>query len=672
MIVKASKAIAPLVFFAALTAPTGWAQQWTAPTPEELAITSIPEVPGASALYLYKEETADDGLHSQNFYYRIKVLTEGGKEYANVELPFYAGESGIKLDSIEGRTIHSDGTIIPFKGKPYEKTVEKTKDYKIKVKVFSLPSVEVGSIIEYRYVLRLDDNWFSHPDWMIQSDLFTRKAHYMWRPTDRQLSMEDGKQLSSTVAWTPLLPTGAEIKQTKVQIGHGRDAGSVQLDLDVHDIAPLPKEQFMPPMRSVSYKVLFYYTAYRTTQEYWAAKGKQWAKAGDKFAGLGSATKEAVATMTAGATTQDQKLRKIYAAVMEIENTDFTRARSTAEEKADGLKDIKTADDVWTRKRGSGDQITVLFIGMARAAGMKAYRMGVANRSDHFFLPGYLSLNQLDDDIAIVNVDGKETFFDPGQRYCTYGRLSWKHSNTSGLREIDGGTKLADTEGQSYKDTRVSRVADLKLDDQGVATGTVKMTYSGDSALAWRQEALRGDNTGFKEDLRVAMEKMLPSGMDISVTTIENPTAFEAPLTVTYAVKGPVGSPTGKRLLIAADLFEVNSKPKFPEKKRELPVDMHYPSMTQDAVRFILPASMVVESAPAAGAAELKGMAVFDTKVANSPTSITVYRNLTVGRALFASDSYPDLRSFYEKIEAKDQETLVLTRAAAAAAAGGN
>lgn len=638
-------------------------------------MTSLPEAPGAPAIYLFKEELADDGLHSQSFYYRIKVLTEGGKEYANVELPFYAGESGVRIDSISGRTIHSDGTIVPFAGKPYEKTVEKVKDYKIKVKVFSLPSVEVGSIIEYRYSLRTDDQWFNHPDWIIQTELYTRKAHYMWRPTDQQLSVEDGKQLSATVAWTPILPIGAEIKQRKLMMKEGRDGGTTQLDLDVHDIAPLPKEQFMPPMRSLSYKVLFYYSAYHSSQEYWNATGKRWARARDKFAGPGSAVKEAVAGLTAGATTEDQKLRKIYSAVMEIENTDFTRALSSDEERANGLKDIKSAEDVWTRKRGNGDQIAILFVGMVRAAGMKAYVMGVANRQERLFLPNYLSASQLDDDIAIVTIDGKETYFDPGQRYTEYGHLCWKHAFTGGLRETDNGVALANTPAQQFKDARISRIADLKLDDQGVATGTVRMTFTGDSALAWRQQALRGDNTGLKEDFKVSLEKMMPGGMDVTVTAIENLKDFGQPLKVSYDIKGAIGSSTGKRLLVAGSLFEGNSKPKFPEEKRELPVDMRYPSTTQDAVRLMLPPTLVLESAPAATNAEIKASAAFDTKVVTTPSSITLYRNLSVGRTAFFTDTYAELRAFYGKIEAKDQETVVLTRATAGAAksaSGGN
>jgi hypothetical protein len=637
-------------------------------------MTSIPEVPGAAAVYLFKEELADDGMHSQSFYYRIKVLTEGGKDYANVELPFVAGQAGFTIDSIAGRTIHSDGTIIPFTGKPYEKMVEKAtyegETYKFKVKVFSLPAVEVGSIIEYRYSLHTDDHYFRQPEWIVETELFTRKAHYMWRPTDQQLTVEDGKQITAGVMWTPILPPGVTVKQSKLMGSHGVDGGSTQLDLDVQNIMPLPKEQFMPPMKSVSYKVMFYYSPFRSGKEFWDSEGKRWSKARDKFIGPGSATKGAVAGLVAPGDSDEQKLHKLYTAVMTIENTDFTRQRSTTEERAQGLKDIKSADDVWTRKRGSGDQIAALFVGMARAAGMKAYLMGVANRSERFFIPSYLSLDQLDDDVAIVKLDGKDVFFDPGQRYCAFGHLSWKHSFTGGLRQTDGPPELATTPALSYKDAHVARIADLKLDDQGVATGIVKLTYTGDPALGWRQTSLRGDETSLKEDLKVELEHMLPGGMDISVKQIENLIDFEKPLVVSYDVKGAIGSSTGKRLLVTADLFETNSKPRFPETKRDVPIDMHYPGATQDAVRLTLPATLVVESSPAPAKAMLKTSAAFDTNVVKAPNSITCYRNLTLGLTLLGADVYPDLREFYGKVETTDQETVVLTRGAAISSGG--
>src|SRR5258707_12596174 len=138
------------------------AQQWTAPTPEELSMTAQPEVPGAAAVYLFREETTDDKLHMFSIYIRLKVLTELGKEYSKVQLSFTRGRdgSGFTVDDIQGRTIHPDGTIIPFTGKPYEKLIEKGQGLKVMAKVFSMPDVGIGSIIEYRYHLRYADEYF--------------------------------------------------------------------------------------------------------------------------------------------------------------------------------------------------------------------------------------------------------------------------------------------------------------------------------------------------------------------------------------------------------------------------------------------------------------------------------------------------------------------------------
>jgi hypothetical protein len=262
----------------ALAAPLARAQ-WTVPTPEELSMTSQPQVPGASAVYLYREETTDDKLHMFSIYTRLKVLTERGKEFSNVELQFahVSDGAGFTVEDIQGRTIHSDGTIIPFTGKPYEKLIEKTQGVKVMAKVFTMPDVQVGSIIEYRYKLRYDDNWFRAPDWYIQSALWTRKGHYLWKPIDLAnsnmiLTGEHG-QTKNTIAWTPILPAGTEVQQSRTP-----GIGQILIELNVHDIPPAPEDDFMPPISSFTYRVLFYYSAYRSLDEYWKNEGKFWSK----------------------------------------------------------------------------------------------------------------------------------------------------------------------------------------------------------------------------------------------------------------------------------------------------------------------------------------------------------------------------------------------------------
>lgn len=157
-------------------------------------------------------------------------------------------------------------------------------------------------------------------------------------------------------------------------------------------------------MHNYSFRALFYYTIARKAEEYWTNEGKYWSKNVDRFMDAGKLTGVANQIVTA-TDTPAQKLQKIYAAVMKLENTSFTREHTGAEDKAQGIK-VKTAADIWEQKRGNRDELTQLFVGLARAAGLKAFVGIVTNRDRNLFLADYLDMSQLDDDIGIVQVDG--------------------------------------------------------------------------------------------------------------------------------------------------------------------------------------------------------------------------------------------------------------------------
>jgi hypothetical protein len=56
-------------------------------------MTSDPNAPGVAAEYLEINESANDNMHDESYYARIKVLTEKGKELATVELPYLEASS---------------------------------------------------------------------------------------------------------------------------------------------------------------------------------------------------------------------------------------------------------------------------------------------------------------------------------------------------------------------------------------------------------------------------------------------------------------------------------------------------------------------------------------------------------------------------------------------------
>jgi hypothetical protein len=204
------------------------------------------------------------------------------------------------------------------------------------------------------------------------------------------------------------------------------------------------------------------------------------------------------------------------------------------------------------------------------------------------------------------------------------------------------------------------------MDEHGAVTGTLKMSWIGAQALNWRASYLRGDVTSLNRDLRVSMEHTMPAGMEVKVSGIENLEDYEQPLTVSYDVKGQIGSSTGKRILIPGDIFEANAKPTFVHDKRETPVAFSYPHVVQDAVRVNFPSSLGAESTPATEQLPYEKFAVYAFRTESTPTSVTVRRELDLGNILYKVEEYPALRTFYNKFETKDQEPVVLKAAAPA------
>src|SRR5579864_266616 len=68
------------------------AQQGFQPvSPDELKMANEPLAPGAPAIILYRQVDRVDDLrtpHEDN-YFRIKILTEEGRKYADIEIPFF-------------------------------------------------------------------------------------------------------------------------------------------------------------------------------------------------------------------------------------------------------------------------------------------------------------------------------------------------------------------------------------------------------------------------------------------------------------------------------------------------------------------------------------------------------------------------------------------------------
>jgi hypothetical protein len=636
-----------LIAFLLAIRATGFAEnamnsqgQMKAPTDAELKMTTDAKAPGADAVILDYEQIADDQERFTIVHMRIKVLTEKGKELATVQTPY--DHNDYTKYEIDGRTIHTDGVIVPLTEKAKELTDLKAGSLEERSLVFNLASVEVGSILEYRILMRYG---YSLRTWEIQQKRFVHHAHFSFRP-----SSYEGVMYATRIA------TGAKPERDK--------KGFFTLDID--DVPPLPDEDWMPPLNSMRWQVDFYYSRFTGESDFLKYATKSWAEYVDDFAKPTGTLKQAVAGLISPADSETDKANKIYEAVQKLDNTVFSRTKSHAERKKEKLKDIKKAEDVWKQKSGSDDELTLLFIAMARIAGLHVDAMQVVDRNRAIYDSAMLSTYQLDDFLAVVQLGGKDVYVDPGQKACPFGLLHWKHTLATGLRQKDKDAVMATTPGSTFKETAVQRAAYLVVDAEGKIDGVVRVAATGNEALYWRQLSLSQDDDEVKKQFNEWVKGFLPSGIEGEFDHFLGLEDSKALLVATVKVSGQLGVATGKRYFLPGLFFEVNATHPFVTlDERKSPIDVQFARTVLDDVTYKLPDGYAMEGAAPAADVTWPGFAAMRIAPTVKGGEISVQRLLQYNFVMLNSKHYPELHGFYQKVATADQQQLVLTKSAA-------
>ncbi len=115
--------------------------------------------------------------------------------------------------------------------------------------------------------------------------------------------------------------------------------------------------------------------------------------------------------------------------------------------------------------------MTWLFLGLARAGGFDASPVRIATRDDHFFKPNIMRTRDLNTNVVLVKLNGKDMYFDPGSAFAPFGLLPWAEAGTVGLKlDKDGGTWVTTALPESSA-SQIVRKADLNLTSDGSLEG---------------------------------------------------------------------------------------------------------------------------------------------------------------------------------------------------------
>jgi len=619
--------------------------EWQPITQEELKMTSVPEAPGAPAVYLYRQvDRKDLGRSNTEYnYLRIKILTEEGRKYGNVEIAYPREQANIS--NIRARTIHPDGTILNFDGKVYDQTIVKSKSSKFLAKTFTMPDVRVGSIIEYHFNYDFADGYVFGSRWILSEELFTKRAVFSLKPYER---------FPIQWNWPAGLPEGAE----------GPKQGADKLiRMTAVNVAAFKVEDYMPPENELKFRVDFVYNedAFEQNEDkYWRSFGKKQYGRVESFIEKRKAMEEAVAGIVASSDAPEVKLQKIYVRCQQVRNLSYEPRRIREEEKRDRIKSIDNVEALWKNGYGTGYDITWLFLALTRAAGFEAYPVLVASRAEYFFNPKRMNSKELEANVVVVKLNGKDLFFDPGAAFTPFGLLPWAETGVQGRRLDKEGGGWIETPLPESSVSRIERKADMKLTDDGSLEGKVTVTYTGLEAYALRMEERNEDDAARKKLLEDRMKTEVPAAIDLELKKQPDWKNSNEPFVVEYEVKIPGwASSAGKRALVPVGMFSAPEKHMFEHASRVFPVYFAFPFQKIDEVSIDLPLGWQVGSVPKPVDQDAKAIQ-YTLKAEANKGSLHFKRTLRSDLFIVPADKYSILRNFYQLVRSGDELQIVL------------
>ena len=644
------------------SAAPAWAagDDWKPIDPAHLALKNSTVEKEADAEAIFWEVRIDDNPEGDlifNHYIRVKVFTERGREsQSKIDLLYgklFGAET--KISDIAARTIKPDGTIVELNKKDiFDRTVVKTSGLKYKARSFAMPAVEPGCIIEYRW-----------REVRVNSD-----ANYVRLQFQREIPVQRVQYLIKPFAYE-----GATFSSITL---HGQSSPWVKekggfYSTTMTNMPAIHDESRMPPEDQVKTWMLVYYQKTSDSKvepdKYWNEIAKSYYERTKSLIKPNDEVKKLASTLIADAKSDDEKLEKLFDFCRtKIKNASNDASGLTPDELAK-LKDNKSPSDTLKRGIGSSGDIDQLFAALANASGFDARIALAPDRGDLFFDKGIANGYFIDPMNIAVNVGGSWKFYNPGYSYIPFGMLRWQEEGQPTLITDPKQPVWVETPMSAPDKSLVKRTAKLKLSDDGLLEGDVRIEYTGHFAIELKHD-LDDESENEREDgLKETMKEQM-SAAEITDIKIENVTDYVKPLVYSYHVRIPnYAQRTGKRLFIQPAFFQHGRGPLFATTDRTYPIYFHYPWAEQDQVDIALPKGYALDSADAPTPFGSGDISKYEVSLAAATDgSMLVYkRKFFFGgkdSILFPVNAYSSLKQFFDILHKQDNHSIALKQTA--------
>lgn len=613
-------------------------------TNEEIELTKVDYEPDAAAVVLYESGDAKfvSSLLETTYLFRVKILTEAGKEHADVRIRYYVGDD--RTENVFGEkaqiTNFTNGAAVTTK-------VEKDNFYNVDLgdgyREFriSFPNAQVGSILEYSYK-KSDKNITFLDGWTFQNPIPTIVSKYR-------------------ISIIPQLEYRMIGQGRRYFMDAEKTSNNGTFEWTLRNLYAMKAEPYMVNYRDYAERVEFQLAQYQTGGDGYssASQWKQilntWEKLGD---GVISAyqekgyyrsnpiEKEMVEVDLSGET-QTEKAKKAYY---------FLRDNFVIKGE-DWIYPQQNLPQLLKSKIGSPGEMNLALMGLLKSMGISCDPILIGSKGNgRSELVPFPFMNQFDEILLYAELDGKGHYLDLADPIAPFGYVDLDKHVKGGLLLQKDKSALIPLDFKHNSNLVV--LTEITMDENSnliLNTSLRNYNYKG-LQVAHYAKSLTDQKKPLSDLFRVE------EGIVLEVLSSEDQLQEKNYHNINF--QRQIDGAGDENLIAFSPLdFSTYSKNPFTQEYRVFPVDFGYAFSETYSAMVVIPAGYEVDDYPASENLTIPSNAVtfmYDTQEMDNILKITA--KVSVRSPLIGPEQYGDLKFFMESVASKLSAPVVLKK----------
>nr|WP_294787475.1 DUF3857 domain-containing protein [uncultured Flavobacterium sp.] len=607
-------------------------------------------------IFTYNEKNGFSAVHTYEF--KIKIYKKEGLKWADQKVQYYVGYQNLNEDLL---SFSNTVTYNLENGKVVKTRLENQGAFKKKIneywneKTITLPNVKVGSIIEYKYVLK-SENIVQFPDFDFQYSIplnyFEYKTEFPEFYIYKALLLG-----TNTIDSTSKIASGSQSFSN--QYGQNQTMIYQQIDsfYSGKQIPALKEEPYVNNIENYRGSIKHELERVRMPEQPVKDYALSWEGVAstifkdDRFGkeiNSNSFLLEDVKKILANVNSPNERMNIIF---------QFVQNKMNWNEKY-GYYTDKGVEKAYKEQTGNIAEINLILLNMLKWAGIEADPVLVSTVENG--VPAYPTRTGFNYLIVAAEIDGKQVLLDASRKLTTpdilpANVLNWKGrliKSDGTSREINLVPTIPSKENASIT---------LKLNENGKIDGKVRIQRTDYQAYKFRVQNSNKNEENYLEKLEEEL-----GGLKISDYQITNKiTNIAAPIVETFGFETDnFVESIGGKFYINPMLFYTTSKNPFVQEERQMAIYFGYPQQEKLFVNLEIPEGYVIESLPAPLRVSLEGNSInVSLNVLNEGNKIQFSFFKDINNSIFAAEYYSALKTLYQKMIASQNQKIVLKKA---------